>query len=198
MIERLADRSKTSQSIDIKGASLKILQKMGLEEDIRSKATHEEGSSLLNDDGNVIGRVGVTSEGKIGITQEIEIMRGALADILTRAADAFENVTFRNGCTITELRQSEKDVTAVLSDSGKAEDFEVVVGADGLRSKTREMALDVEDRTDCLYAVDQFVTFYSIPAERVISHFRASSTDEKADLYSYDRWMRSDRPAMLC
>lgn len=163
VIERAAQLPTAGQGIDITGPALQIVRKMGLEDEIRSHTTDEGGFAIVDDHSNEIAALGTASEGKATLTQEIEIMRGDLTRILGSAAESYENVTRRFSCKITELRQSEDWVTVVLSDSGRAEDFEIVIGADGLRSKTRELALGPEIAAQAFRGRDQYTAYYSIP-----------------------------------
>ncbi|KAK4502736.1 hypothetical protein PRZ48_006162 [Zasmidium cellare] len=163
VIERASQLPTAGQGIDITGPALEIVRKMGVEEQIRSRVTEEGGFAIVDDHSNEIAALGNASEGKGTLTQEIEIMRGDLTRILGDAAVSQGNVTRRFGCKITELRQSEKSVTVVFSDSGKAEDFDVVIGADGLRSKTRELALGSEIASRAFCGRDQYAAFFSIP-----------------------------------
>lgn len=144
--ERATSKFAYGQGIDITGPAAEICRKMGLEDKIKSTTTGEAGFAILDDQGKEIAALGTAGHtGEKGgrqsftLTQEIEIMRGDLTKIFADAASGFPDVTYRYGCTVTELRQSENNVTAIMSDSGKGEEFAAVIGADGLRSKTRSM-----------------------------------------------------------
>lgn len=163
VIERAAQLPTAGQGIDITGPALKIVRKMGLEDEIRSRTTDEGGFAIVDDESKTIAALGTASEGKGTLTQEIEIMRGDLTRILGSAAESYENVTRRLGCKITELRQNEDCVTVVFSDSGRTEDFDIVIGADGLRSKTREMVLGPEVAAQAFRGRDQYTAYFSIP-----------------------------------
>ena len=165
LLERSRDPTKIGQGIDLRGPALEIVRRMGLESEVRSRTTHEQGFAFVDDDGKLIAALGTAAEGGTTLTQEIEIMRSELAAILAAAADAHENVTFKYGCTVTEIRQSERCVTVVLSDSDKAEDFEFVVGADGLRSKVRELVWDTQAKKDSYRPFeDNYCAYFSIPS----------------------------------
>lgn len=164
--ERSTDKFAYGQGIDITGPAVKIVQKMGVYDEIKSKVTGESGFAFLDDDGRVIASVGTASDenGKgLSLTQEIEIMRGDVTRILAERAKEEERVEFRYGCTVTEIRQSEGYVTAVLSDTCMAEDFAVVVGADGIMSRTRRLAFPQDVVKDCYKGQDQYTAFFSIP-----------------------------------
>lgn len=170
--ERATDKFAYGQGIDITGPAAEICRKMGLDEKIRSRTTGESGFAILNDQGKdiaALGTAGHTGEdgGKqsFTLTQEIEIMRGDLTQIFADAARAFPDVTYRHGCTVSDLEQSEKNVTVTLSDTGKAEEFAAVIGADGLRSKTRGFMF-ANSNQDVLKPVGhQYIAYFSMPGE---------------------------------
>jgi 2-polyprenyl-6-methoxyphenol hydroxylase-like FAD-dependent oxidoreductase len=147
---------------------VKVVQKMGVYDTIKSKVTGESGFAFLDGNGDVIASVG-TAENENGkglsLTQEIEIMRGDVTQILADRAKGSERVVYRYGCTVTELRQSEDYVTAVLSDTGKPEDFAAVIGADGIMSRTRKLAFPQDVLKDYYKGQDQYTAFFSIPHE---------------------------------
>jgi 2-polyprenyl-6-methoxyphenol hydroxylase-like FAD-dependent oxidoreductase len=70
-----------------------------------------------------------------GLPQAIVIHRVPLARILREAAEE-AGVDVRVGSTVDALQQDDDSVTATLSD-GSTRSFDLVVGADGVRSKTR-------------------------------------------------------------
>lgn len=168
--ERSTSKFAYGQGIDITGPAAEICRKMGLEDRIRSTTTGEAGFAILDDQGEEIAALGTAGHtGESGgrqsftLTQEIEIMRGDLTRIFADAASGL-GVIYRYGCTVTEIRQSEKSVTATLSDRGRPEEFSILIGADGLRSKTRGMIFaDYTD--DCYKPIDQFLAFFSMPGE---------------------------------
>jgi 2-polyprenyl-6-methoxyphenol hydroxylase-like FAD-dependent oxidoreductase len=164
--ERSTSKFAYGQGIDITGPAVKIVQRMGVYETIQSKVTGEAGFAFLDDNGDVIASVGTAenANGKgLSLTQEIEIMRGDLTRILAERAQESELVSYRYGCTVTELRQNHDCVTAVLSDTGEAEDFAAVIVADGIMSRTRQLAFPRDIVKDCYKGQDQYTAFFSIP-----------------------------------
>lgn len=171
----VAERSTANfahgQGIDITGAAAEICRKMGLDDRIRSKTTGETGFALLDDEGKeigVLGSAGHTGENgghqSLTLTQEIEIMRGDLTRIFADAASGYPRVSYRYGCVVSQLQQSEKNVTATFLDTGKSEEFSAVIGADGIRSKTRGMIFADLCR-DCYKPIDQYSAYFSLPGE---------------------------------
>lgn len=166
VVERSKANNESGQIIDVEGPAQEIVKRMGVMQEIRSKITHEAGIRFV-DDSN--GEFAKFPAGQTGISNEIEIMRPALAGVLLDAADSFPNVEFRHSCTIQSLQQTDSKVIVDIQDKGKAsifkEEFDILVACDGLRSITRDFILPVSRRESCLKSVNAFVAFFSIPAE---------------------------------
>ncbi|CAK4033776.1 related to 2-polyprenyl-6-methoxyphenol hydroxylase and related FAD-dependent oxidoreductases [Lecanosticta acicola] len=173
VIERAAARFANGQGIDITGPAVEVVRRMGLENEIRANTTGEAGFAILNDDAEPVGVVGTAGEASsadngsrtLSLTKEIEIMRGTLSRILAGAAESLPHVTYKYGCSVSEIRQSETGVTAVLSDTGKADTYAAVIGADGLNSKVRRLAFDPDTNSKCLRPLDQYGAFFSMPGQ---------------------------------
>lgn len=170
--ERATSKFAYGQGIDITGPAAEICRKMGLEDKIKSTTTGESGFAILDDQGKELAELGTAGHtGESGghqsftLTQEIEIMRGDLTRIFADAAGGFPGVTYRYGCTVSKLQQSEKNVAATMSDTGKTEEFTTVIGADGLRSKTRSLIF-TDSSQDVLKPVGhQYIAYFSMPGE---------------------------------
>ncbi|KAI4273490.1 MAG: hypothetical protein LQ337_004591 [Flavoplaca oasis] len=166
VVERSMSSTQSGQIIDVEGPAQEIVTRMGLIEEIRSNVTHEAGIRFVDDSGNEFARFPV---GSTGVSNEIEIMRPAMAGILLAAAEHLPNVKFRNGCTIQGLQQTTSDVIVDVhdkaNDTTSQERFDILVAADGLRSPTRDLILPASEKASCLKSVDVFAAFFSIPAE---------------------------------
>ena len=139
---------------------------MGVLEEIQSKVTHEAGIRFLDDSSREFAILPV---GQTGVSNEIEIMRPALAGILLGAADSFPNVEFRYSRTIQSLRHTDSKVIVDCQEKAKGtvsqEEFDILVACDGLRLATRDMILPTSQRQSCLKSVNAFSSFFSMPAE---------------------------------
>lgn len=127
-------------------------------QDIRDSTTGEQGFAVDNDDSEPVASIGG------GFTSDIEIMRGDMCEIFTKAAQSQGNVIFKYGCQIEKLHSSDRGANVKFSD-GSSGDFTAVIGADGMRSKTRELALKEHDKQDCFKGRDHYIAYYSIPRE---------------------------------
>ena len=77
-----------------------------------------------------------------GLPQAVVIHRVALSRVLREGAEA-AGVTVRNGMSISRLVQHPDSVTATLTD-GSERTYDLVVGADGIRSTTRDLVFGDE------------------------------------------------------
>ncbi len=166
VVERSSSNNQSGQIIDVEGPAQEIVKRMGVLDEIQSKVTHEAGIRFFDDSNRVFAMFPV---GRTGISNEIEIMRPALAGVLLSAADSFPNVEFRYGSIVQSLRQTESKVIVDIQEKGKdtvsQEEFEMLIACDGLRSTTRDMILPSFERKSCVKSVNAFAAFFSLPAE---------------------------------
>ncbi|PPJ51834.1 hypothetical protein CBER1_09769 [Cercospora berteroae] len=158
IIERAPGLLKAGQGIDIEGPAREIVGKMGLLEQMKARATNEGGFAFADDDGKPIAAIAG------GLTQEIEIMRGDMCEVLCNAADQFENVSFRYKTKITELQQTDNQVEVFFDDGAQCM-YDAVIGADGMRSRIRDLAFDEKTKANAFRARDHYCAYFSIPAE---------------------------------
>ncbi|GMA28882.1 hypothetical protein GCM10025874_21350 [Arenivirga flava] len=107
---------------------------MGLTDQVREQTTTEAGTRFVNDDGAAIGEF-PAEEGVDGPTAELEILRGDLARIIRDALPATVSMQF--GVSVDTVDQTTNQPTATLTD-GSSHTVDLVVIAEGVRSRTRE------------------------------------------------------------
>jgi 2-polyprenyl-6-methoxyphenol hydroxylase-like FAD-dependent oxidoreductase len=78
----------------------------------------------------------------ISVGAAITMRRGDLARVLIEHAE--QDVSLQSGVGITAIRQEVGRAVAYLTD-GRAEDFDVIVGADGLHSTVRKLTVGHDD-----------------------------------------------------
>ncbi|MBD2753928.1 FAD-dependent monooxygenase [Spirosoma validum] len=160
----VVERSKTlrlgGQNIDVNGPAKQIAQKMRIEAAIRAANTGEVGLQLIGQNEQAIASF--PKEGSISGTQELEILRGDLVNILYEATK--QNVEYRFGDSITNLEQHPNEVTVTFS-SGKKETFQLVVAADGVRSSTRRLVFGDEPKFEYLGLYTAYLTIPRIKTD---------------------------------
>ena len=142
VVERAPQLRDEGQNVDVRGAAREVVRRMGIDDAVREAGTGEVGLRFVDDDGGVVAEFPVGEDGHDGPTAELEILRGEMSRILyERTRDRTE---YRFGEQITGLTDHGDHVTAAL-DGGGTLDADVVVVAEGTRSRTRERVLPGAD-----------------------------------------------------
>ncbi|BCS29507.1 uncharacterized protein APUU_71077A [Aspergillus puulaauensis] len=147
VIERTPSLRASGLQIDLRGAGIEVLRRMGLEEAFRKKIVEEQGLRLVDKKGKQWGYFPANKSGSglQSFTTDYEIMRGDFCRLLFDACK--EKVEFRFGGSVVGISQSEEEVEVRFSD-GNVDTFDLVVGADGLWSRTRRIMLGVDVAND--------------------------------------------------
>ena len=166
VVERARSEQKLGQGVEIEDPALKIVKLMGILDKLQEKKTGEMGFNLVDAQARSYGLLEV---GGVGPTGALEIMRGDLTEVLYEAADTSPNVTYHFETSMHSLRQTQDKVIVDLENrkdkSITTEEFDMVVGADGARSRTRQLVMDSSGKLDCYKPVGAFVAYFSIPKE---------------------------------
>lgn len=157
LIERAPELRKGGQQVDIRFAGLQVVQRMGLEEVIRSKTTEEEGIAFVDSNGRRCGAFPVDKNSALSFTSDIEILRGDLAQIFYDVTK--ESTEYIFGDYVTSITE-DGDKVHVAFANGSERDFDLVIGADGMHSKTRKLAFP---SGDYLKSFGMYTSFFSIP-----------------------------------
>ncbi len=150
VVER-ADRLRTAgQNIDVRGAGREVARRMGVEAAILAAGTGEVGTRFLGSDGQTIAEFPAGEGNSDGATAELEILRGQLARLLVDLTEP--DVEYVYGDRITRLDQDDDGVTVGFA-NGADRRFDLVVVAEGMCSRTRDLVLgdEVEVRDLGLY-----------------------------------------------
>lgn len=140
VVERFPERRTTGQNVDIRGSAREVLRRMGIDEAVRAANTTEIGTRFIREDGSVAAEFPVVSDGRTdGPTAELEILRGELSRILIERSR--DKADYRYGTTISEVVDHDDSVT-VTFDDGHTLDADVLVIAEGLRSRSRRFVSD--------------------------------------------------------
>ena len=163
IIERAPSIVKLGQGIDVEGPAKEIATRMGILDAIKARNTGEQGFRGIDNNNQ-----GYATFEQGGLTQENEIMRGDLCELLTDTVKDLPNVEIQYSSKITDIAQtSEKVRVTILSDNrdSRVEEYDAVIAADGIRSKTRNLMLDHDDVKDCVKKKDLFIAYFSIPPQ---------------------------------
>ena len=122
--------------ISITGATLRAYKRLGLLDDLAKYGAICGDSNMFSFDGKFIGSVPNPSLEE-GLPSSGGIIRSDLHKLM-QARIKTEGVQVRLGLTVTSLEQIQDLVHATFSD-GKACDYDLVIGADGVNSGVRKL-----------------------------------------------------------
>ncbi|WP_067820794.1 FAD-dependent monooxygenase [Nocardia inohanensis] len=161
VVERADAPRPGGQAVDLRGPSRRVAEQMGLMEGIRKYQLDEEAMLLVNREGKEIYRMDADMFGGKGPVADIEISRGDLNEVLLTALGAAGGeLDYRYGDWIQDLTQDETGVDVTFA-SGRAERFDLVIGADGVHSGTRKLAFGPEEQFATY--LGGYMSFYTIP-----------------------------------
>jgi 2-polyprenyl-6-methoxyphenol hydroxylase-like FAD-dependent oxidoreductase len=160
IVERADSLRLGGQNIDIKGAAQKIAQLMGIEEEIRAADTGELGVRFVDENDNTKAEL-PKGESNIG-TSELEILRGDLAQILYNHTK--DNVEYVFDNQIVSLNEFENGVKVTFQ-KGEERNFDLVICADGIRSRTRSLIFGDEPVVRFLKLYVSYFTIPKIPSD---------------------------------
>jgi len=184
VVEQSAGLREGGNGVDIRSEALAVVERMGLLPAVRAKALFTKGLRFVDRNDRERARMPVAKMEAMVRSEDIEIKRGDLAEILYQATQA--SVEYLFGTTITSIVSHETHVDVGLS-TGTMQKFDVVVGADGLHSRVRHLAFGPErafvrfknhyfafSNTAAPFGLTEWTTFYNEPG-RSASVFRPAS-----------------------
>ncbi|GAA3282979.1 FAD-dependent monooxygenase [Streptomyces lavendulae] len=137
IVERAPQLRDGGYAVDFRSEALDVLDRMGLLEEIRSLDTETGDAALVDAE----GRQYATLPAAV-FAGDLEVLKGDLTRMLYEATR--ENTEYVFGDSITSLHQDD-DGVLVSFEHAESRRFELVVGADGLHSKTRALAFGPEE-----------------------------------------------------
>ena len=166
VVERSRVLRSEGQGVDVRDTAREVLKRMGIFEQIRDRSSGEEGMSFVDSENRAFARFGVDLESGMGdsATSDIEILRGELAGILydVTAADGSREggVEYVFGDWVESYREREGVVDVSFKNGGERT-FDLVVAADGIGSKIREMAFG--KKASQVRSLGSYISYFSIP-----------------------------------
>lgn len=144
VVERADTFRDGGQNVDVRGVARQVLDRMGLVEAIRDVNTTETGTVFVDADGSV--RAELPSDGPDGATAELEVLRGDFARTVLDALPAGVELVY--GETIEQVEDGvDDDRVRVTTTGGRVMDADLLVVAEGVRSRTRSL-LFPDDEVD--------------------------------------------------
>lgn len=137
--------------VDVRGDSLDTAQRMGILDAIKAAKLQTVGLEFMNATGEVEGMMRVEEIGAIRSGDDTEIRRDDLVKILYE--NAKDGIDYRFNNRIIALEQREEAVSVTFKD-GTVEDYDFVIGADGIHSGVRKLVFGSEEQ------FSHFLNFY--------------------------------------
>ncbi|KAG9566917.1 2-polyprenyl-6-methoxyphenol hydroxylase-like oxidoreductase, partial [Aureobasidium melanogenum] len=181
ILERNTAALGSGQNIDIRGGGKHVAEKLGLTQEIKRATTGEEGVKFVDANNRIWAQFAADKTGKVETgTSDVEILRGRLAEVLLKQVKAVskdaearggKGIEFIFDDSIEGLEQDGEKVHVRLAKAGRRT-YDLVVGADGLQSKTRKLAWGAEQE-GCLKSLRMFGAFFSTTKEEADGDWRS-------------------------
>ncbi|GAB2832790.1 FAD-dependent monooxygenase [Actinocorallia aurea] len=154
VVERAPAPRSGGHAVDVRGAALEVVRRMGVLAEIRAARTSYRGMSMLDGDGVEVFRdtESTYSGGRIE-NADVELLRDDLARILLESTPA----EYLFGDTATALEEH-ADGVRVTFEKAAPRDFDLVVGADGLHSRVRALAFGPE--AEYVHPLGQYIGIF--------------------------------------
>ncbi|MFI0976372.1 FAD-dependent monooxygenase [Streptomyces sp. NPDC021093] len=143
VVEKAGTLRRGGYPIDVRGTALEVVRRMGILPRLRDAHIDLHRLTFLDGDGSEVASLNphAVTGGVAG--RDLEVRRGDLTDALYTAVR--DDVEFLFGDCVETLDQSGHGVDVTFR-GGSRRTFDLVVGADGLHSRTREFLFGPEER----------------------------------------------------
>lgn len=163
LIEKHHEIRKGGYAIDIRGIAVDLAKQMGIYDKCCEMRTQLQSGRYVDAMGNTL----FEEEGeKFGFRQgeEVEVVRGDLVQILM---DTIPDVPCHFDQSIQDIQQTDDGVTVTFKD-GRNEQFDLVIGTDGLHSSTRRLVFNQDEYT--MLELGSYICIYTIPNYLKLKH----------------------------
>ncbi|CAF1364559.1 unnamed protein product [Adineta ricciae] len=157
VVERASEIRLSGQWVDLENEGKEVAWRMGIESKVRQKIAEEQGIHIVDSTGRPQASFDAHSFGEKDFVEQIEIRRPELANILYEHIRNDVEYVFGDSPQSIDDRG---DIVQVKFASGNVREFDLVVGADGIHSKTRRLVFG--DESSIAYA-DLYTAYFSIP-----------------------------------
>jgi 2-polyprenyl-6-methoxyphenol hydroxylase-like FAD-dependent oxidoreductase len=143
VVEKASTIRSGGYPIDIRGTALEVVRRMGLLTRLREAHIDLRQLTFLNEDGSEVVSLHPHAVTGGAEGRDLEVRRGDLTDVLYAAVR--DDVEFLFDDSIDTLDQSGPEVDVTFR-GGSRRTFDMVLGADGVHSRTRELVLGPEQQ----------------------------------------------------
>lgn len=157
MVERHPSLRTGGYKIDLRGVALDVLKRMGIYSEIVDSRTAIKYAICVDENGNEVTRMTPDLLGTRLENVDLEIMRGTLCVIMQKAIGDKECLF---GDSIAQIVEN-SDGVHVIFEKNEPRTFDLVIGADGLHSRVRQLVFG--DETKFIKNFGVYVSVFSFP-----------------------------------
>ncbi|GBR11157.1 FAD-dependent monooxygenase [Acetobacter oeni] len=166
VVERAATVRTGGYPIDVRGTAVDVIEEMGLLPQVRAAHVHSRAMTFVDGKGGVIGSVPTYEMIGSDMERDVELPRGTLTMLLYEATKNGA-IEYRFNDRIETLHDDGAGVDVHFA-SGRQERYDLVVGADGLHSRTRRLVFGPEEQF--IHSLGFCFGIFSLPNDYGLSH----------------------------
>ena len=166
VIERAPSVRSGGYPIDVRGTAIDVVERMGLMAPVQAAHINSRELRFVDAQGRIIGSIPPYELASNQAGHDVELPRGALTTLLydlTRGRP----VRYRFNDSIDTLEDDGLGV-AIQFKNGDSGRYDVVIGADGIHSRTRQLAFGPEQRFN--HYLGSCFNIFSMPNDMGLSH----------------------------
>lgn len=162
IVERAVTLRTAGQGVDVRDSARDVIRKMKIFDTMRAKSSQEQGIHVVNSNNKTLASFPADLESGDGnsFSCDIEILRGELGGILYDVTK--DDVEYIFGDYVQSLEETEKDVRVTFTNGAPSRTFDLVVAADGIGSKIRNM-ITGKSYTESVRSLHSYVAYFSLP-----------------------------------
>lgn len=168
IVERALHIRPGGQAVDVRGPALEVAERMGILDDIRDSSTKLNGMSVIDavSGKEIFSNNEQTLTGGRLDSPDVEILRDDLCKVLFYAVGDQANYIFND--SIVTLVQDDAGVDVTFANS-VPQRFDLVIGADGLRSNVRKIVFGADEQF--IRYLGHYVAIFTMPNFYELDHW---------------------------
>ncbi len=166
VVERAPTIRTGGYPIDVRGTAIDVVERMGLLPQIRAAHIASRAMTFVDRASMVIGSVPIYEAICSDTERDVELPRGTLTTLL-HDATRNGNIDYCFNDSIDTLRDDGKGVDIGFA-SGRQARYDIVIGADGLHSRTRRLVFGPEAPFN--HSLGFCFNLFSMPNDKGLSH----------------------------
>ncbi|MGW0178430.1 FAD-dependent monooxygenase [Nocardia sp. NPDC003345] len=160
VVERAPEPRSGGHAVDIRGTARRVTERMGIVEDVLRAHTGARGMAFVDRTGKKVATMSTEVYGDSGgPVAEMALLRTDLASILYERTRA--DIEYLFGDSITAVDQHDAGVRVEFAHA-PARQFDLLIGADGVRSTVRRLMFGTDERY--IRDLGSYICMFTIPA----------------------------------